>query len=187
MHRVTLVLLTAAFGCTTGLSSTGSEGDDGNADTSGSTTSSELQDCGEGNTNSMLIDGACWCSIGDTWEDPFNPSSFVCVEVAPRPGECADDNGVTSGGTCDCLDHYAWCVIDENPEDDEVPKSTACCYDPSQYPPLEGETTTTTTDASTGADTSTGDASTDSSSTGSSSDSGSSSGESTGASSSSGG
>lgn len=159
LGAVAIVGLVAA--CGFGNSSTSSETSDGGDATTGGTTSDVPDECGAADANSFVEDGVCYCVPGTTWVNPFDPHSFVCAQLEPRPAPTCDEaHGVSVGnGLCRCADLYTWCVFDpayEMPTEETV-FDVSCCLDPAQDPDLGG---TTTGDATTTGETTTGETTT---------------------------
>lgn len=99
MRPAPLLLLSILAACGTGTSATGSTGDDGVDDITGSTTIAELLPCGDA-PSSIVVDGVCYCEPGTTWTDPFNPNSFDCEPLTTRVWPPCYVHGEGPGCTC---------------------------------------------------------------------------------------
>ena len=168
LRSAAILLALVAGACTTGLSTTGDTGDTGD-DAPSTTSGGPALSCGEAES-SVLVDGTCYCEVGTTWAEPFNPMSFDCAPLEPREGACDPEHGAGQEDACTCADCHRFCAFDDL-------GNTSCCFDEAQLDCVAPTPETTTSDASTGADTSTdtgtdtgtgtGSSGTDSSSSGS--------------------
>lgn len=166
-----LLALALASGCSFGA------GADGNAtasETGGSTSTTggpgmvDHDTCGAAGSNSALDEtGQCWCLIGYTWTNPYDPSDFGCQAVEPRvvpcdqacdataiaTGECSGDGG--GSHSCDCADGQRWCSPPPQPADTDAstePLDTRCCIDHAQPQPGADDTSTSSSATGTSSD-----------------------------------
>ncbi|MBC8068421.1 MAG: hypothetical protein IAG13_08815 [Deltaproteobacteria bacterium] len=157
-----LLALALASACSFGASG------DGNAtfgDTGGSTTTTggpgmaEYEVCGDVGSNSALDEtGQCWCLVGFTWNNPYDPNDFGCQAVEPRVVPCSQpcdasaiavDECASEGSgshSCDCADGQRWCFPPPEPGGDTdsiaEPLDTRCCIDHAQPQPGGSDTGT---------------------------------------------
>jgi len=158
--RVAALAILVATGCLGG-SANESGTSEGGSETGGTETGGTATTCDEGE-NTIERDGFCYCMPGTSWVDPFDPNSFDCAPIEPRPGACDDAHSVSlGGGLCSCEPLYTWCEFDpayEMPTDDTV-FDISCCLDPAQDPGDNGTSSTETTSGeTTSGETTTGEA-----------------------------
>jgi hypothetical protein len=142
LRPAAILLALVAGACTTGVPSSGETGDTGD-DAPSTTSGGPALPCGEAE-HSVLVDGTCYCEVGTTWAEPFNPMSFACAPLEPREGECDPEHGAGQEGACTCADCHRFCAFDNLGD-------TSCCFDEAQLDCVAPTPETTTSDASTGA------------------------------------